>query len=165
MNRLESLGELHALAGRVGSSLIALEKSHQQIISQLDRTEGNQIDQPQSFFYATTIFLLVLTVIASISLLCRNLDRIFTAQFLGTFTLNFSHSKWASRGDESKYSSGLGKCKETKRTCWKTELKILCQYHFFLGCFFRLKTAVYHNNDVIISKSNFLWNFNRKWFQ
>jgi len=42
VNRLESLGELHALAGRVGSSLIALEKSHQQIISQLDRTEATQ---------------------------------------------------------------------------------------------------------------------------
>jgi len=42
VNRLESLGELHALAGRVGSSLVALEKSHQQIIAQLDRTEATQ---------------------------------------------------------------------------------------------------------------------------
>ena len=41
VERLETLGPLHALAGRVGASLIALEKSHEQIISRLDRTEGN----------------------------------------------------------------------------------------------------------------------------
>ena len=40
VDRLETLAPLHSLAGRVGASLIALEKSHQQIIAQLDRTEG-----------------------------------------------------------------------------------------------------------------------------
>ena len=40
VDRLETLAPLHSLAGRVGASLIALEKSHQQITAQLDRTEG-----------------------------------------------------------------------------------------------------------------------------
>jgi hypothetical protein len=42
VERLETLGPLHALAGRVGASLVALEKSHEQIISRLDRTEATQ---------------------------------------------------------------------------------------------------------------------------
>merc|ERR1712131_454919 len=42
VDRLETLAPLHSLAGRVGASLIALEKSHQQIIAQLDRTEATQ---------------------------------------------------------------------------------------------------------------------------
>ena len=43
VDRLETLAPLHSLAGRVGASLIALEKSHQQIIAQLDRTEGKNL--------------------------------------------------------------------------------------------------------------------------
>ena len=50
VDRLETLAPLHSLAGRVGASLIALEKSHQQIIAQLDRTEGKL----QSFFLRGT---------------------------------------------------------------------------------------------------------------
>ena len=45
VDRLETLAPLHSLAGRVGASLIALEKSHQQIIAQLDRTEGKIFSQ------------------------------------------------------------------------------------------------------------------------
>ena len=31
---------MHALAGRVGASMVALEKSHQQVVAMLERTEG-----------------------------------------------------------------------------------------------------------------------------
>ena len=53
VDRLETLAPLHSLAGRVGASLIALEKSHQQIIAQLDRTEGKIFSQT---FYAKIHF-------------------------------------------------------------------------------------------------------------